>query len=83
MKASKKEMEGSILFFARMFSLEENYKALMKISGFPKVVELIVYKMFLQKFNPYNCVDEDYEQYKILLEFVTELEQNGFVTYES
>ena len=43
---------------------------------------MIVYEMFLQKFNSYHCTDEQYEQYKVIHEYVTELKQNGWVTFE-
>lgn len=83
MKASKEQVESAILFFAKIFGRENNYKALMSsYSGTPKIVEMIVYEMFLQKFNSCNCTDEQYEQYKLIHEFATELNQNGWVTYE-
>ena len=82
MKANKKELEYAVLFFAKGFGLEENYKALISTSpGIPKIVEMIVYEMFLQKFNSYYCTDEQYEQYKIIHEYATELKQNGLVMY--
>jgi hypothetical protein len=83
MKASKEQVENAILFFAKTFGQERNYKSLMEAySGTPKIVEMIVYEMFLQKFNSYHCTDEQYEQYKIIHEYATELKQNGWVTLE-
>lgn len=83
MKASKEQLENAILFFAKTYGQEKNYKALMSVyQGTPKIVEMIVYEMFLQKFNSYHCTDEQYEQYKLIYEYATELKQNGFVTYE-
>lgn len=82
MKHSKEQVENAILFFAKTFGQEENYKALMSVySGTPKIVEMIAYEMFLQKFNPYLCTDEQYEQHKIIHEYATELKQNGFVIH--
>jgi len=83
MKASKEQVESAILFFAKTFGQEKNYKALMSAySGTPKIVEMIVYEMFLQKFNSYHCTDAQYEQYKLIHEYATELKQNGCVTHE-
>jgi hypothetical protein len=83
MRASKEKVENAILFFAKTFGLEKNYKALMNIhAGTPKIVEMIAYEMFLQKFNSYNCTEEQYEQYKLIHEYATELKQNGWVTHE-
>lgn len=83
MKASKEQVENAILFFAKTFGQENNYKALMSAySGTPKIVEMIVYEMFLHKFNSYHCTDEQHEQYKLIHEYATELKQNGWVTHE-
>ena len=83
MKASKEQLENSILFFAKLFNQEENYKALMDVyTSTPKIVEMIVYDMFLQKFNSYHCTDDQYDQYKLIHEYATELKQNGWVTHE-
>lgn len=83
MKASKEQVENAILFFAKTFGQEENYKSLMKVyRSTPEIVEMIVYEMFLQKFNPYHCTDEEYEHYKIIHEYATELKQNGLVSHE-
>lgn len=83
MKGTKKQLEDSILFFANEFGQEKNYKALMEVyEGTPKIVEMIVYEMFIQKFNPYHCTDEQYENYKRILEYTTELKQKGWVEFE-
>jgi hypothetical protein len=79
MKASKEQLENSILFFAKLFNQEKNYKALMDVyAGTQKIVEMIVFEMFLQKFNSYHCTDYQYEQYKLIHEYATELKQNGW-----
>lgn len=84
MRASKETVKNSILFFAKLFGKEENYKAIMlEYAGLPKIVEMIVYEMFLERFNPYYCSTEEYENYKLLLEYASELKQNGFVTHDT
>ena len=82
MEASKEQVEKSILFFAKMYGQENNYKELMKsYSGTPKIIEMIVYEMFLQKFNSYYCSLEEYGQYSIIHEYAKELKENGWVVY--
>ena len=83
MKHSKKQVENAILFFGKTFGQEANYKALIETyTSIPKIVEMIVYEMFLQKFNSYFSTDEQYEQYKIIHEYATELKQKGLVDFE-
>ena len=83
MKSSKNEVESSILFFAKMYGHEENYKKLMGIYvGLPKIVEMISYELFLHKFNSYHCTDEQYENYKLVHEYAIELNDNGFVEFD-
>lgn len=83
MKASKGQVENAILFFAKKYGQEENYIALIEdYKSIPRIIEMIVYEMFLQKFNSYSCTDDEYEQYKIIHEYATELKQNGWVVYE-
>ncbi len=82
MKTTKEQLDNAILFFAKTFGQEQNYKALIETyNGTPKIVEMIVYEMFLQQFSSYGCTDEQYEQYKIIHEYATELKQNGWVYF--
>jgi len=82
MTHTKLQLKCAILFFAKLYGKELSYNALLDANtGFPKIVEMIVYDMFLQKFCIYGCDNEQYEQYKILLEYSTELKNNGFVEY--
>jgi hypothetical protein len=83
MKSSKEELKEAILFFAKQYNEENSYTKLFE-SGLdlPKLIQIIVYDMFLNKFNSYNCSDIDYNNYKIILEYATELNINGFVKFE-
>jgi hypothetical protein len=83
MKINKEYLYKSILYFAKIFGNEVNYKALISsYAGTPKIVEMIVYDMFLNKFNSYHCTDEKYEHYKIIYKYSTELKENGWVLFE-
>lgn len=84
MKSSKKDVENAILVFAKICKKEDSYKAIIESDAvLPKIVELIVYDMFLEKINPYFIDNEQYEQYKLLLEYALELKTNGWVTFDS
>jgi hypothetical protein len=84
MKASNEQVVNAILFFAKLYGQEKNYEALIEAyNNMPKIIEMIVYEMFLQKFNSYYCPDKQYKQYKIIHEYATELKEKGWVTYES
>jgi hypothetical protein len=89
MKATQEQVRQAILFIAKMYGKEDNYKVIMETNpGLPKVVEMISYEMFLNKFDPFYCRNDEYEQhkiiheqYKIIHEYATELNKNGFVEF--
>lgn len=82
MNASKKDLEDAIMHFAKKFNQEEPYVGLMG-GGIvmPKLVELIIYDMFVNQFSPYDNVEEDFLPYVRILLYSKELRENGFVTY--
>jgi len=83
MKASKEQLENAVLFFAKRFGQEENYKAIFSSAycSMPTIVKMIAYDMFLREFNAYHCSDEEYDKYKIIHKYATELKQKGSVVY--
>ena len=89
MKATQEQVKQAILYIAKLFNKEENYKVIMETNpGLPKVVEMISYEMFLNKFDPFYCRNDEYEQhkiiheqYKIIHEYATELREKGFVEF--
>jgi len=83
MKARKLDIVNAVLFFAKLYGLENNYENLKNQYTLPEIVQMIVYKMFLMKFSSYGCPDEEYNQYKIILEYSTELDKNGCISFES
>jgi len=83
MKNSQKDVYDAILFFAELYGLEKNYKALIEISrNLPSLIEIVILDMFLNKFNAYHCTDLQYENYKIIFEYFKELKSKGFVIFE-
>jgi hypothetical protein len=84
MKATKKEVENAVLFFAKKFGSENNYKAIMSSNtSLPRVVEMIIYDMFLNKFSVFHSTSEEYDNYKIIYNYAHELNKMGFVTFKS
>lgn len=84
MKSTQEQVRMAILSFAKMYDKEDNYKSIMDTSpGLPKIVEMIIYEMFLNMFNPYYCSKDEYEQYKIIYDYATELKEKGFVEFKS
>lgn len=83
MKHTQDELKTAILSIAKEFCQEESIKALIDSNiGMPKMTEIIIYKMFLNKFNSYFCSDSLFENYKIILEYVEELNEKGFVEFK-
>lgn len=85
MEASKKDIENAIMFFAKKFNLEKNYEAIISSHiGLPKLVELIVFEMFLNGNNPRTILTElEIYNYSLLYTYATELRKCGFVTFNS
>ena len=80
---TQEQVREAILFIAKMYGKENNYKAIMEIHpGLPKIVEMIVYEMFINNFNSYYCSNDEYKQYKIIHEYATELNKSGFVEFK-
>ena len=84
MNFTQEQVRTAILSFAKMYDKEDNYKSIMDTSpGLPKIVEMIIYEMFLNMFNTYYCNKDEYKQYKIIYEYATELKEKGFVEFKS
>ena len=65
----------------KVFKKYDAYKALVKITELPRLVEMISYDMFLNKFNSYNCTDEEYNNWKLLLLYGKDLKK-GYVNFK-
>ena len=73
-KISKIELRKAIINFARVYNKEESYIKLLEVyTGFPKIVEMISFEMFLQKFDFRSCNEELYVSYMIIYSFAREL----------
>lgn len=84
MKKSQKEVNDAILFFAKKFNKEQAFISMFTFfTGITRIVEIIVYELFLNKFNPEDCTTEERFQYEIIFEYADELQRNGNVKFEN
>lgn len=84
MNFTQEQVRTAILSIAKLYDKEDNYKAIMDTyPGLPKIVEMIIYDMFLNMFNTYYCSKDEYNQYKIIHEYAIELKEKGFVEFKS
>jgi hypothetical protein len=82
MEITKKEFESSILFFAKEFGKERNYRALLDFGAvLPELTENIICEMFLHKFNPHNGTEEQNKHYEIIFNYYKELKEVGYVEF--
>jgi hypothetical protein len=78
---SKDDCLSAILFFGNLFKKEDAYKALIKITDLPRLVEMISYDMFLNKFNSYHSKNKEYDNWKLLLSYAQDLKK-GYVNFK-
>lgn len=82
MEYTQKQVENAVMFFAKKYDQEENYKYLIEVyGGISRIVEMIIYEMFVNKFDFNFCTTEEFEQYRIIHKFATELKTKGYVEY--
>ena len=80
---TKKQFERDILRLAKFLNQEKSYSIFIETNtpGLPKIVEMIVYELFINKFDSRNCPNELFYQYNNLLDYSVELRKNGFVKF--
>ena len=83
MNHTKENLNKSILNLAELFGSKDGYEFLIKsYAGTLRIVGMIVYDMFINKFDYRSCSEEQYESYQIILEFSLELREKGFVDFK-
>ena len=83
MNCSKKSVEEAILNIADLYSIKPNYIALIKSgANLPKIIEMIVYEMFLNEFDSRSCSRDCFISYGIIFNYSKELRTNGFITFK-
>jgi hypothetical protein len=83
MKNTQKEVQDSILLIADLYGLKANYEKIILNYPLPRIVELIVYEMFLNEFYYYNDDSADhYSAYKMILNYGEELKKYGSVSFK-
>jgi hypothetical protein len=81
---TKKQFERDILKLSRFLGQEKSYSIFIETHtpGLPKIVEMIVYELFVTQFDFRGCPDDLYYSYKNLLDYSIELKKNGFVEFK-
>lgn len=79
----RSDLEEAILLLADKCNQKESFIKLMEAKiGMPKLVEMIVYQLFLNRFDSRSCSNEEYGAYGEVYSYAKELSQNGFVTFQ-
>ena len=83
MDISKKQLTEAILTMANTVGRGEVYSTLLKQTTLPELTKMIIYEMFLNEFLYYNCEDDLYSAYRLILNYCLELEQKGYVEFKN
>ncbi len=81
MNNTEEQLIYSVESISEYIGLNKKYKILMGSVGYPmpEVVKLLVYDMFLNKFDQTTCPLNLYAYYKIVHDYVVELDKNQYV----
>jgi len=81
---TKRQFERDILRLSKFLNQEKSYTIFIETNtpGLPKIVEMIVYELFVNKFDVKNCSDDLKYSYINLLDYAIELKKNGFVSFK-
>jgi|688.fasta_scaffold667737_2 hypothetical protein len=80
---NKEQLKDSIDSISEYIGLGEKYQTELNSpnTSITQIVKMLIYDMFLNKFNQTTCPLNLYAYYTIIHDYVTELENNGFVEY--
>lgn len=79
MNFTRQEVISAISHFVILFGKSEIYKHLLEDEVLLKVVQKIVFEMFVRGFNYHECSLDTFKQYKVLLDYSKEYSKNEFV----
>jgi hypothetical protein len=84
MTITKEQFLSNILLLAKKVNQEENFKNLMNTyPGLPKIIEMLVYMLFLNDYENYIEKDNNiFNAYNSVKEYSKELNKNGFVIFK-
>lgn len=84
MEASREEVKEAILLFATLYNNQEGFSYLLnqERSPYPEIVNLIIREMFMNRFDFHNCSEAEYNAYKIILDYYSELHTIGYVKHD-
>jgi|688.fasta_scaffold18638_21 hypothetical protein len=81
---TKEQFEKDILALSKFIGLEKSYEIFIetKQPGLTRLVEMIVYDLFINQFDYRGCNGDLYYSYRNLLEYSKELKENGFINFK-
>ena len=83
MKYTREETVNAIIVLAEVVNQKKGFSILAKSKvGLERTIEMIIYQLFINKFDYRSCIDEQYHAYRILWEFASELKEKGFVEFK-
>lgn len=83
MKYNQQEVKEAIINIATLYNKAIGFECLMlACHDLPRIVELIVYHMFINSFDYDACNSEIKNAYDIIHEYAVELNENGFVKFK-
>jgi len=82
MNYSKESVKCAILTLSKIVDKEKNYEALLNSeAGLERIIQILVYDLFISEFLYYFASEENYAAYQIIHEFSFELREKGYVKY--
>lgn len=80
---NKKQLEDAIIAIAEHLGAESAYKTMFSSIGYtmPQIVKMLIYDMFICKFDQTTCPLNLYAYYTIVYEYVKELNDKGYVEF--
>lgn len=82
---TKEQFVLDIIHLSKIVNQETAFKSYLNDTSsfsYPKIVEILIYNLFLEEFDYRSCDSNTYYSYRNLLEFCKELRDNGFVVWK-
>ena len=76
------QVRSAILHFAEKYDKLEGYEVFVRSGCLYETARNIIFDIFIEKFCFYGADDVSYNNYSIILWYVTEMRKNGFVDFK-
>ena len=81
---TKEQFEQDILRLSEYVSQKHEFETFIntKVLSLPRIVEVLVYELFINRFDFGSPTNDLYFSYLNVLSYAKELKENGFVTFK-